>query len=111
MKKIIFCSLVIALFGCANQGNETKWVKQTNTEQDKQKAALNECKALASEQAGEAPISQQIPKCSRKYNPSCSFTQEKVAGQNEKTQEDWQQVFDTVIQSCMDEKGYEKSSL
>lgn len=108
MKKLIFCSLVVMLAGCVAPGNETKWVKQATSEQNKQKIALDDCKALANKKAGEAPISQPLLKCSTRYDTSCSFSQKKVTEQNKKAQQDWQQVFDSTIQSCMGDKGYDK---
>ncbi|MFT6587372.1 MAG: hypothetical protein ACJAVU_003526, partial [Cognaticolwellia sp.] len=34
--------------------------------------------------------------------------QKKIKEQNKEAQEDWQQVFDSAIQSCMNDKGYDK---
>jgi hypothetical protein len=107
MKKLIFCSLVVMLAGCVATENETKWVNQATSEKNKQKVMLDDCKVLANKKAGEAPISQPLLKCSTRFDPSCSFSQNKIKEQNKEAQEDWQQVFDSAIQSCMNDKGYD----
>jgi len=98
------------LSGCATQGEQSKWVKQTSTELSKQQTALNQCKAIAKEQTGEPPIQQQKPNCSKKYDSTCSFSRSKVSETNRNTQKEWQQNFDSIIKSCMDQKGYQKVS-
>ena len=109
MKRVMcFSVILISLFGCASQEKQKTWVKRTNTEQNKEKMAINDCKLLAYKQAGQRPIAQQVPQCSGGFNPSCSFSQGQTRGQNQKAQTEWQELVNSAFQNCMYEKGYEE---
>tara|TARA_R110000737_G_C14438663_1_gene460974 strand:- start:258 stop:590 length:333 start_codon:yes stop_codon:yes gene_type:complete len=109
MKGVIcFSFILIFLFGCASKGKQTSWVKRTNSEQSKQKMAINDCRLQASKHAGQRPIAQQVPQCLGGFNPACSFSQGQAIGENQKAQEGWQQLVNSAFQSCMYEKGYEE---
>lgn len=110
MKRFIFCSLTIMLFGCANQNQTagTDWVEKPSPEENKKNVALNDCKTIASDKAGKRPTHTQTPRCSPRFDPSCAFTQSEIADKNKEAQQAWQQTFDSTLQLCMNNKGYEK---